>query len=333
MKLLLIGGTGLISASVTALALREGHQVSLFNRGGNHDFAQRGAEYLVGDFNNAEERARLLHGRDFDTVINFIAYTPAQVQSDIDAFRGRAGQYVFISSASAYQKPVRNPVITESTPLCNPYWQYSRDKIHGEELLTAAYRDDGFPMTIVRPSHTYAADKIPCPLGANGYTVLDRLRRGAPVIVPGDGTNLWTLTHADDVAVALLGLAGLRSAIGQAFHITSDEALTWNNIIRTVAEALGVTPHIVHIPSDTLIAMRPALEGPLLGDKAESVLFDNSKIKRYVPWYQARIPFHTGVRMALQYIQSHPACQIIDEAYHREQDELASRWAAMTAGL
>ena len=326
MKILLIGGTGIISSSVASLALAEGHDVVLFNRRGG---GPPGAESLTGDFRSVEDARALLKDRRFDAVVDFIAYTPEQVQADIDIFRDRTGHYVFISSASAYQKPARHYVITESTPLCNPYWQYSRDKIACEELLMAEYRSSGLPMTIVRPSHTYAKDKIPWPFGSNGNTLLDRLKKGRPIIVPGDGTSLWTVTHADDLAVALLGLLGLRAAMGQAFHITADEALTWNNITRTVAEAIGVEPDLVHIPSDMLIMFNPELAGPLLGDKAESAVFDNSKIKRYVPWYQARIPFHRGVRMALEYIERHPECQRYDEAYHREQDEWVSRWGDM----
>jgi len=236
----------------------------------------------------------------FDVVVDWIAYSPDDIERDLRLFSGRTGQFVFISSASCYQKPLLNPIVTESTPLRNPFWNYSRQKIACEDRLLRAYRDDAFPVTIVRPSHTY--DKgLPSSFGG-GFTMIDRMRRGLPIIVHGDGTSLWTLTHSEDYA------------IGHAFHITSDEALTWDQIHRTVAAAAGVEARLVHIPSEFLARMEPNLEGSLIGDKATSVIFDNSKIKRYVPGYQAAIPFREGARRALAWIEADPSRMKVDPA-------------------
>lgn len=295
MKVLFIGGTGIISTNVSRLALQQGIELTLLNRG-QQNVDLPGARWLQGDFHDLSAMQELLTHESFDVVVDWIAFTPANIQHDLDLFRDRVGQFVFISSASAYQKPPTDILIRESTPLHNPFWQYSRDKIACEELLMQNYRDAGFPVTIVRPSHTY--DRLlPIPVGATrNSTMLARMRRGLPVIVPGDGTSLWALTHSRDFAIGFLGLLGHPRALGQAFHITSDELLTWNHIYEAIASALGVQANLVHISSDRLIELDPDLLGPLRGDKSWSVIFDNSKIKSYVPQFKAIIPFHQGIK-------------------------------------
>jgi nucleoside-diphosphate-sugar epimerase len=311
MKALFIGGTGNISTSVSRLAIARGIDLYLLNRGVRR-VEIPGATILQGDIADAGATAALLRDHHWDVVVDWIAYTADQVERDIDLFRGRTRQYIFISSASAYQKPLLHPVITESTPLCNPFWEYSRNKIACEELLTRVYREEGFPMTVVRPSHTYDTI-IPALIGSGTeYTLIDRMKRGAKVIVHGDGTTLWTLTHAEDFAVGFVGLMGHQQAIGHAFHITSDESLTWNQVFRTLGEAIGVEPQIVHIPSDFICRQEPSLTGNLLGDKAYSVLFDNSKIKRFVPEFKAVIPYHQGVRRTLAWFAADPARQVVN---------------------
>jgi nucleoside-diphosphate-sugar epimerase len=311
MKALFIGGTGNISTPCTKLALEKGIEVTLLNRGRTHHHdVPPGAKVIQADIRQPEEVERALAGQKFDVVVDWIAFTPEHIQNDIRLFAGKTGQFIFISSASIYQSPAGHPIVTESTPLVNPYWEYSRNKIACEELLNGAFREGHFPMTIVRPSHTYDTI-IPVAIGS-GYTVVDRMRRGAPVIVHGDGTSLWTLTHSDDFAKAFVGLMGHTQALGHAFHITSDEALTWNQIYDTIGQTLGVEPQLVHIPSD-FIALVSAAEGAgLLGDKAKSVIFDNTKIKRFVPDYVATIPFREGIRRTLNWFEADPARQVVD---------------------
>jgi nucleoside-diphosphate-sugar epimerase len=254
-------------------------------------------------------------------VVDWIAYTTEDINRDIGLFREKTDQFIFISSASAYQKPPVHPVITESTPLCNPFWEYSRNKIACEELLNRAYRDEGFPVTIVRPSLTYDT-VIPAAIGGwTEYTVIDRIQRGKRIIVHGDGSSLWTVTHADDFARGFVGLLGHPQTIGEAFHITSDEILTWDQIYRIIASAVGREPHLVHIPSDFIAACEESLRGTLLGDKACSVIFDNSKIRRIVPDFRATIPFHLGIRRTLAWFAADPARQIV----RKETDEMMDR--------
>jgi nucleoside-diphosphate-sugar epimerase len=315
MKALFVGGTGVISGAITALAVRRGWDVTLLNRGNAP--VPEGTRALRADIADEAAVAAALGKQRFDVVANFIVYTPDQIERDLRLFAKSAGQYIFISSASAYQKPPTDWWITESTPLHNPYWQYSRDKIACEERLTRAYREDGFPATVVRPSHTYAERSLPLPLhGAHGvWQVVDRLRNGKPVIVPGDGSSLWTVTHADDFAVAFLGLMGHPKAIGQAFQITSDEQLTWDQVVAAVAAALGVEPKIAHIASVFLVACDPDLAGPLLGDKSRSVAFDNAKVKRLVPEYVAPTRFVDGARRSVAWFLAHPEAQRPDPAF------------------
>src|SRR6266540_2180898 len=281
MKILFIGGTGLISTASTRLAIEQGMELFVLNRG-NHSDPPAGATNLIADIRDSEATARVLAGHRFDAVVDWVAYTPVDIERDLALFRSNTRQYIFISSASAYQKPVGHYRIAEDTPLANPFWDYSRNKIACEERLMRAYREQGFPFTIVRPSLTYGDTQIPLITNKweKPYTIVDRMLKKQKIVVPGDGTSLWVITHNSDFAKGFVGLLGHEQAIGHAFHITSDEAMTWDQYCRIVAAALGVEARIVHIPSDFIIACLPALEGSLIGDKSVSVVFDNSKIKR-----------------------------------------------------
>ena len=265
-----------------------------------------------------------LGNQSFDAVVDWIAFTPADVERDLRLFRGRTEQFVFISSASAYQRPVGHYLITESTPLANPFWQYSRDKIACEERLMKAYREEGFPVTIVRPSLTYGDTQFPLAVNSwqRSYTAIDRMRRGKKVIVPGDGSSLWVITHNSDFAQGLVGLLGNRQAIGHAFHITSDEVMTWNQFYEITAQAAGVEARIVHIASDFVGACLPDEVGSLIGDKASSVVFDNTKIKRFVPGYCARVPFDQGIRRTIEWFDADPLRRQIDEEASASWDRL-----------
>ena len=319
---LFIGGTGIISSSCTERSLAAGWEVFLLNRGTSHTRpAPEGCRLLVGDASDGASIREAVGDRDFDVVADFRAFTPEHVRSRLDVLGGRMGQYVFISSASAYQTPPGRLPVRESTPLRNPFWQYSRDKIACEDLLVRAYREDGVPATIVRPSHTY--DKTLLPFDG-GWTVVDRLRRGLEVVVPGDGTSLWTLTHARDFAHAFTGLLGQPAAIGDSFHITSDEWLPWNEIFTTVAAAAGVEPRLVHVPSDAIAAADPDWGAGLLGDKAHSMIFDNSKVRRLVPDYVSTIPFAHGAREIVDWYDADPDRQVVDAAMDATQDRLVA---------
>jgi nucleoside-diphosphate-sugar epimerase len=304
-KVLFIGGTGNISAAVSRLLVREGHDLDLLTRG-TGGASIPGARMLRADIHDPPAVSALLSGVTWDAVVDWVAYRQEDVERDLALFRGRTGQYVFISSATVYLKPPSSPFITESTPLGNPYWEYARQKIACELRLNQAFREEGFPAVIVRPSHTYDT-VLPLAIGGwQDYSIIPRLRRGQPVVVHGDGTSLWTLTHAEDFAAGFSGLLGHPQAAGHSFHITSDEVLTWNQIYATVAEAAGAEARIVHIPSDFIAAREPELAGTLLGDKAHSVLFDNTKIKSFVPGYRARIPFREGIRRTLAWFEASP---------------------------
>ncbi len=273
---------------------------------------------------DAAGAARVLESEAFDVVVDWIAFTPAHIERDLNLFRGRTRQYVFISSASAYQKPATQYLITESTPLANPFWDYSRNKIACEERLLRAYREEGFPITIIRPSLTYGETQITLAVNSwtRSYTVVDRMRRGKKVIVPGDGSSLWVITHNTDFAKGLVGLLGHRQAIGHAFHITTDEVMCWDQFYRIVAEAAGAEPQLVHIPSDFIGACQPDALGGLIGDKAVSVVFDNSKIKRFVPDYCATTPFWQGIRRTLAWFDADPSRKQIDDAANAAWDKL-----------
>jgi nucleoside-diphosphate-sugar epimerase len=330
MRVLFIGGTGIISTACTRLAAERGIDLTLLNRGKHSANLPAGVATLAADVEDEAAAARALDGARFDAVVDWVAYTPAHIERDLRLFRGRTRQYVFISSASAYQKPPAHYRITESTPLANPYWDYSRNKIACEERLTAAYRGEGFPMTIVRPSLTYGDTQIPLAVNSwpKSYTVVDRMRRGKKVIVPGDGTSLWVMTHNSDFAKGFLGLLGHEQAIGDAFQITSDEVMCWNQFYRITCEAAGAEPNFVHIPSGFIAACLPEHVGGLLGDKAHSVVFDNSKIKSFVPGYCATTPFAEGIRRTLAWFDADPARRQIDAEADAAFDKLVEAYEA-----
>jgi len=328
MKVLFIGGTGNISTASSRLAVAKGIDLYVLNRG-KSPLAIEGAKSLIGDINAPEALEQTLKGQSWDVVVNWIAYTKEEIERDIRLFSGKTRQYIFISSASAYQKPPPQWLITESTPLANPFWQYSRDKIACEEALTFAYREYGFPATIVRPSHTYDT-VIPVALGGwTEYNIVDRIRKGKKIIVHGDGTSLWTLTHSDDFAVGFVGLLGHQKAIGHAFHITSDEVLTWNQIYQGLADAVGVAPNIVHITSDLICHRWPDQTGNLLGDKAHSAVFDNTKIKTFVPEFNCVIPFSRGIRRTLAWLENDPARQVINQETERQFEGIIKSFEAV----
>ncbi len=321
MKVLFIGGTGNISAVVSRLCLERGIDLYLLNRGINKVKIE-GAKTITGDIYQPQKLSRVLQNQKWDVVVNWIAFNAKDIEKDISLFRGKTNQYIFISSASAYQKPLQYPIVTESTPLINPFWDYSRDKISCEEKLNAAYREDGFPMTIVRPSLTYDT-VIPVAIGGwKEYTIIDRMKKGKKIIVHGDGTSLWTVTHAKDFAKGFVGLLGHQQAIGQAFHITSDEILTWNQIYQAVAEAAGAEANIVHISSDFICKIEPSLTGSLVGDKSESVIFDNSKIKKFVPGFVATIPLKTGIKQTLKWFEADFSRMIISDETNNMMDRI-----------
>lgn len=322
MKILFLGGTGIISTACTQLALARGFDVTLLNRSQRNPIA--GAHQLTADINDPSLPAQLA-SQHFDAVVDFIAFDPAAIEHRLSLFRGRTAQYVFISSASAYQKPLTHPLITESTPLANPLWDYSRHKIACEGLLNHAYRENGFPVTLVRPSLTYGDLVIPLAVNSwqQSFTAIARLRAGKPLIVPGDGLTLWTITHNTDFAKGLVGLLGHAAAIGHTFHITSDEALTWNQIYQQTAEAAGVpSPQLIHIASDFITACLPDTLGSLLGDKSHCALFDNTKIKRFVPDFAATTRFRDGIRQTLRAFDDDPRRQTIDTALDAKWDRL-----------
>jgi len=308
MKVLFIGGTGIISTASTKLASERGIDLTLLRRGQHTVNLPEGVRTITADVTDETAAAKALGNESFDAAVDWTAFTPDDVERDIRLFQGRVGQFIFISSASAYQKPVSHYLITESTPLVNPYWQYSRNKIACEERLMKAYREEGFPITIVRPSLTYGDTQIVLAVNSwqKSWTAVDRMRRGKKVIVPGDGSSLWVITHNSDFAQGLVGLLGHRQAIGNAFHIPSDEAMTWDQFYRITAQAAGVEAQIVHIASDFITACLPDEAGSLTGDKAVSVVFDNSKIKRFVPGYCAKIPFAQGIQRTIDWFDADP---------------------------
>ena len=320
MKILIIGGTGTISSAITRQLVASGHDLWLLNRGHRKDEVPASVNLITADIDDIDTVLGSLPSEPFDAVCEFIGFLPSQVERDIRLFRGRTRQYVYISSASAYNKPASNHVISEGTTLANPYWEYSRNKIACEELLLKEYRENGFPVTIVRPSHTYCERSVPLSVhGPKGsWPVLKRMLEGKPVLVHGDGSSLWTLTWNEDFARGFIGLLGNPKAIGEAFQIMSDEQLTWNQIYECVANALHTTAKLYHVSSDFLAAVSPKdydLRGNLLGDKATTVVFDCSKLKRVVPGYQAVTRFDQGVRQCVDYILTHPELQTEDPQF------------------
>ena len=327
MRVLLIGGTGTISSAITDALSRTDWEVWLLNRGKSAAELPESINVIHADINNEEEAAKALDGMTFDTVCDFIGFVPEQLERDFRLFSGRCRQFMYISSASAYHKPVADYRITEGTTLANPYWEYSRNKIACEELLMKHYREDGFPVTIIRPSHTYCEKSVPLGVhGKNGsWQVLRRMLDGKPVIIHGDGTSLWTITHNTDFAKGFIGLMGNPHAIGECFHITSDESVTWNQIYKSVADALGVELKPYYVSSDFLADVSDYdLLGSLIGDKAQSVVFDNSKLKKAVPGFCATVRTEEGIRRTVEYVLSHEECQQADEEFDAWCDKVIS---------
>jgi nucleoside-diphosphate-sugar epimerase len=324
LRVLFIGGSGIISSACSSLAVERGIELYVLNRGRSADRplpAQ--VTVLQGDVRDPESVGKAVDGLDFDAVVDWVAFTPEHVRADIELFRGRTRQYVFISSASAYQTPPARVPVVESTPLANPFWQYSRDKIACEDLLVEAYRTDGFPVTIVRPSHTYDRTSVPFD---GGWTVLGRMRQGKEIVVHGDGTSLWTLTHHTDFARGFVPLLGHPRTIGDAFHITSDDVLTWNQIAETLAVAAGVEARLVHVPSDAIAAADPEWGAGLLGDKAHSMVFDNAKLRSVVPDYLATVPFEQGAREIVAWYDEDPSRQRMDPRLDTLMDRLVETY-------
>jgi nucleoside-diphosphate-sugar epimerase len=324
LRILVIGGTGIISSAVTRLAVERGHDVTVLNRGSSATRPlPEGAEVVQADVRDPASVREALGRREFDSVVDWVAFTPEHVRTDLELFRDRTGQYVFISSASAYQTPPERLPVTESTPLRNPFWQYSRDKIACEDLLVGAYRDTGFPVTVVRPSHTY--DRTSVPLDG-GWTAVERMRQGREVVVHGDGTSLWTLTHHEDFARGFVPLLGDPRALGEAFHITSDDVLTWNQVVRALGAAAGVEPRIVHVPSDAIAAADPDWGAGLLGDKTHSMVFDTTKLRRAVPEFTTSIRFEQGAREIVTWHDADPARRAVDARLDAVMDDLVARF-------
>jgi nucleoside-diphosphate-sugar epimerase len=324
MKVLFIGGTGVISSACTTLAMNQGIELYLLNRGQTNRPIPEGVRILQGDIRDKNSALRALGNIVFDVVVDWIAFTTEHIEMDLELFRGKTSQYVFISSASAYQTPPVKLPVTESTPLYNPFWAYSQAKIACEDRLIKAYREEQFPITIVRPSHTYDQTSIPI---EGQYTAVNRMRRGKKVIVHGDGTSLWVLTHHRDFAKGFVGLLCNSKAIGEIFHITSDELLTWNQIFEIIAHAAGTEARIVHVPSEIIAKYNPNWGAGLLGDKTHSMIFDNSKIKSIVPDYAATIPFSLGVEEIIKWYDADPVRQVVDNELDQQMDKIIADYA------
>ena len=327
MKILFIGGTGNISTPSSRLAIEKGIDLYHLNRG-TTKVNILGVKTILGDINKPEKLFELKK-HTWDVVVNWIAFTPQDMERDIKLFKGKTKQYIFISSASCYQTPLSYPVITESTPLFNNLWDYSNDKIKCEDRLMKAYREEDFPITIVRPSLTYDT-VIPIAIGGfKEYTTADRIIKGKPIIIHGDGTSLWTVTHSDDFAKGFVGLLGLTQAIGHAFHITSDEILSWNIIYKILADSLGHELNAVHIASDFICKIEPSFTGTLLADKGESVIFDNTKIKTFVPEFKATIPFAEGIKRTLKWLDENPDMKIISSEKNTKIENVLKAYNAL----
>ncbi len=325
MKVLFIGGTGIISSACSKLAIDKNLDVYLLNRGVSSNIREvNGAKHITADIWNIENSKKALEGYSFDCVIDFMAFETSHIEDRISLFKDITKQYIFISSASAYQTPPKSLPITEKTPLENPVWEYSRNKIACENILLDRYKNEGFPATIVRPSHTY--DKTLLPM-EGGYTVLNRILNNKPIVVHGDGSSIWTLTHNTDFAVGLVGLIGNKKAIGEAFHITSDEWLSWDNIISLVGKAVGKTPKIVHVTSENIAKHNKEIGDSLLGDKTHSMIFDNSKIKQFVPEFNCKTNFETGIKEVVNWYLSSPEQQIVNPEIDKLFDKLIEKYS------
>jgi nucleoside-diphosphate-sugar epimerase len=325
MKILFIGGTGTISTAISKLLIQLGHDLYLINRGKRNSVLPEKAHYLIADIADEATVTGLIKDLEFDCVVDFIAFVPKQLERDYRLFKGKTKQFIFISSTSAYQKPLSDYRVTEATTLANPYWQYSRDKINCEDYLMKLYREEGFPVTIVRPSYTYDERKVPLAVhGTQGtWSVIQRIIDGRPVIIHGDGTALWTMTHNSDFAKGFAGLIGNIHALGETVQITSDETLTWNQVYQCIAKAVNRPLKAVHVSSEFLAAAGPYdFYGGLLGDKAVSVVFDNTKLKRLVPGFVAVKRFDEGVKETIDYILAHPEYQQEDPEFDAWTDKI-----------
>ncbi len=329
MKILFIGGTGTISMAISKLILQKGWDLYLINRGNRNNVAGLdGAHFITVDINDETAVAKKIEGMHFDVVCDFIGFVPSQLERDYRIFKGKVSQFMYISSASAYQKPVGNYIISEKTPLANPYWEYSRNKIACEDYLMKLYREENFPITIIRPSHTY--DERSVPLGVHGekgsFQVVKRIKEGKPVIIHGDGTSLWTLTHNSDFAKGFVGLMGNIHAIGEAVQIMSDESVTWNQIYECIARSLGVKLNSVYVSSSYLAKnSNYDFTGSLIGDKANSVVFDCSKLKSLVPDFVATVRVDEGIKNTVEYVMSHPECQTEDKEFDKWCDQIIAK--------
>jgi nucleoside-diphosphate-sugar epimerase len=328
LEALFIGGTGIISTAVSALTVERGFDLTLFNRGRHSEFVPKDASVINGDVRDKSAMAGLLKDKSFDVVVDWLAFVSKDVEADIDIFKGKVKQYIFISSASAYQKPPAHWLIDESTPLANPYWKYSSDKIACEELLMAEYRSSGFPVTIVRPSFTYGDTMIPAAINSwtKPWTIVDRMRKGKRIVIHGDGTTLWTMTHNTDFAKGFVGLLGNVQSVGHAFGITSDEVLTWNQIYKAIADAAGAKLNAIYIPSDFIARINPEYEGILLGDKSWCAVFDNSKIKRFVPDFVPTVPFAQGIKRTIEWFEADQKRCTVDDEFNQFMDKLIAAY-------
>ncbi|NBD23702.1 SDR family oxidoreductase [Paenibacillus glycinis] len=335
MKVLFIGGTGLISTAASELAARQGMELYLLNRGRREAFVPEGANVLHGDIRDRAAMERLLEGKHFDAVVDWIAFKPEDIERDVELFAGKTNQYIFISTVATYQRPPSHYIFDESAPQHNPGWQYAVDKIACEERLMRAYRETGFPATIVRPSHTYGETAIPFAItsGAHPWTLIDRIRKGKKIVVPGDGTSLWTITHNTDFAKGLVGLLGNTQTLGQAFHITSDEVKTWNQYLDAIGQAIGAKPQPIHMTSACISSFLPEFKAGLFGDASNSYVVDNRKIKRFVPGYEATTSFERGIRQSIAYFEAHPELRTIDEALDARMDRMIAAYENFLAGI
>lgn len=325
MKVLFVGGTGVISSACSRLAIEKGIELYLLNRGTTFRSIPDSAQIIKGDIRDKDSVKKILGKMYFDVVVDWIAYTPEHIETDLELFTDRTRQYIFISSASAYQTPPAKLPVTENTPLENPYWEYSQNKIACESLLVKAFNSKKFPVTIVRPSHTY--DQTSLPLQGR-YTSVARMRQGKKVIVHGDGSSIWVLTHHRDFAKGFVGLLGNQKSIGEAFHITSNELLTWNQIFDHIAKAAGTEARKVHVPSDVIARFNSEWGDGLIGDKAHSMIFDNSKIKKFVPEFDAKISFSKGSKEIMNWFDENPERQIIDESLDKQMDQIIAEYGS-----
>ena len=333
MKVLFIGGTGLISSEASKLAVKRGFDLYLLNRGNKSSFVPEGAKVLSGDINNEAQIKELIKDMHFDCVVNWIIFTQPEIERDIRLFTGKTDQYIFISTVATYVKPPVYYYVDESTPQNNPIWDYAVNKIACEDRVMQEYREKGFPVTIVRPAHTYGKTTIPFALNSGTrpprpWTLVDRIIKGKKVIVPGDGTSLWSLTHNTDFAKGIVGLLGHSQAVGQSFHITTSEIKTWDQYVRIIGQAVGKEPKIVHITSECISRFLPEFEGGLIGDTSNSYILDNSKIKAFVPDYQATMTLERGIRESIDYFMAHPELQVVDEDLNERFDKLIELYEA-----